>query len=135
MHRTPVVLLSLLLSFAVKAETRTWSFVQSVGGLSIAEPVRVTAGWSLPINANVSGHESVTQAPTTLNSALVCESTSAVVEEGSIYIAISTGLARGQHKVMCPPALLGHIAAGAYRVFYRGPGHQPVLVGKIQISP
>ena len=135
MHRTRIVLLSLLLSFAVNAETRTWSFVQSVGGLSIGAPVRVKAGWSLPINANVSGLESVTQAPTTLNSALVCESTSAVVEEGSIYIAISTSLAQGKYKVMCPPAQLGQIASGAYRVFYRGPGHQPVLVGKIQIAP
>lgn len=135
MHRTRSVLLSCLLPLAANAETRNWSFVQSVGGMSLGAPVRAGTGWSLPITANVSGLEAITQTPTTLNSALVCERTSAVVEDRNIYLAISTGLVRGKYTVNCPSAQLGQVSAGAYRVFYRGPEHKPVLLGEIQVAP
>lgn len=116
------------------AEPRTWSFVTSVGGISIQTPRRSENGWTLPVVADVSGTETITVKPTLLNSALICESTRAVVEGDAIFLTIETGLVRKGTDVRCPPGLLGPIAPGRYRVFYRGPGEQAVLLGFADVT-
>ena len=116
------------------AEPRTWSFVTSVGGISIQTPQRSEKGWVLPVLANVSGIEAVTAKPTLLNSALICENTRAVVQGRSIFVTIETGLVRKGTVVRCPSAELGSIAPGRYQVFYRGPGESAVPLGFVDVA-
>ena len=84
--------------------------------------------------ANVSGIEAVTVKPTLVNSALICENTRAVVEGRSIFLTIETGLVRKGTEVRCPPAVLGPIAPGRYRVFYQGPGESAVPLGFVDVA-
>jgi len=119
---------------AALVEPQTWSFVTSVGGLSIQTPQHTEKGWILPVLANVSGIEAVTMKPRLINSALICENTRAVVEGRSIFLTIETGLVRKGAEVRCPPAALGSIAPGRYRVFYRGPGEPAVPLGFAEVA-
>ena len=118
----------------VLAGAEGWNFVQSVGGLAIAAPSHGAGGWNLPVRANVSGLEAVTNKPTTLNSALICERTNASVEGRNIYLTIVSGLARANASVRCPPASLGELPPGKYQVFYRGPGETAIPVGEVSVG-
>jgi len=134
MKRLAVLCFTITGCAAALAEQRSWSFVTSVGGISIQTPQRSEKGWVLPVLANVSGIEAVTAKPTLLNSALICENTRAVVEGRSIFLTIETGLVRKGTEVRCPPAVLGSIAPGRYQVFYQGPGESAVPLGFADVA-
>src|SRR5271169_2462329 len=130
-----LLLLCCALTASASAESDSWDFLQAVGGISVEAPLHSASGWSLPVHANVSGLERVTTKPTTLNSALVCEQTIAKVEGQSIYLTIVPVLAHANFSPRCPSAQLGNLAAGRYRVFYRGSQEQPHFLRDVSIGP
>lgn len=127
-------LLLVLLPTSVLAGSEGWQFVQSIGGIAVGKPEPLSSGWSLPARADVSGLTAVTLKPTTLNSGLVCERTVATVEGRRIFLTVVSGLARSGYMARCPPANLRHVAAGQYRVFYRGPDESPVELSEVSIG-
>jgi len=117
------------------ADEQRWDFVQSVGGLKLEAPSKAAGVWLLPLVVDVSGLKAVTRKPSSLNSGIACEKSSAVVEGANIYVSIVTGIAGPGKSPSCPSAKLGALAAGKYRVFYRGPSENPVQVGVVSIGP
>lgn len=107
-----------ILPLAVCSEPRGWGFVQSVGGMAIGPAVERQGGWFLPVQANVSGTESITVKPSMLNSGLICERVSAKVVGDTILLTLHTGLVRDGDSPRCPEAALGTPKAGEYRVLY-----------------
>src|SRR6267154_2694258 len=101
MKRLAVLCFTISGCTAVLAEPQTWSFVRRIGGISIQAPQRSGKEWVLPVLANVSGIEAVTVKPTLVNSALICESTRAIVEGRNIFLTIETGLVRKGTEVRC----------------------------------
>ena len=133
-------LVSLALATAVHAGERPWSFVQSVGGMSIGTPAPVAATssfsrtqhWQLPVHADVSGRTNVTHPSKALHSALVCLKTKAEVRDQTIVLQVDTGVFRSGKSALCPPAELGPIAPGDYTVVY---GDEAQPLGRVSIAP
>jgi len=132
--RSIVLGLLAVLPLAAHACCEAWSFVRSVGGIAVEEPRQIEGSWSLPIRANVSGLETITEKPTALNSALGCKATHAAVERNNIYLTLETSLPTKKINATCPAASLGRIAPGTYTVFYRGPGEPPILLREVHIG-
>jgi hypothetical protein len=135
MRLLAISLFSVLLPLQAVARSEGWPFVESVGGIAIDSPKKELAGWVLPVRADVSGLSTITVRPTLLNSALACLRTNAAVEDQVIYIAIVTGLVRSGLSPLCPPARLGAVPPGKYRVFYRGPSEKAIELSEVEIAP
>ena len=116
------------------AEPQSWSFVQTVGGIAVDSPIREDHAWVLPVRGDVSGLKTITIKPTKVNSGIACQSVRAEVEGSSIYLTVLTTMAGVGHNAECPPALLGQVTSGTYRVFYRGPNEKPVQLGEVVIG-
>lgn len=116
-----LVKLMCLLPLAVCSEPKSWDFMQSVGGLAIGPAYVRETQWFLPVRADVSGLNEITLKPKRVNSALICESTTAIVEGESIYLTVNTGIIREHYSPACPAASLGSLKEGNYRLFYRSP--------------
>ena len=124
-----------LVSVDALADRASWTFLQSVGGLTIGEPQREGGGWVLPVYADVSGLNKASVQPTTLNSGIACLETRASVKGSTVALSIFTGVAGSGRIARCPAAKLGHLAPGRYTVVYRGVGEAEVSVGRIVIAP
>ena len=135
MKHFALVALMMSLPVSALAGSEGWNFVQSVGGLAVEAPRHDARGWFLPVQANLSGVETITTKPTVLKSAVICERTDAIVEGRNIYLTIVSGLARPNTNARCAPAALGEISLGKYRVFYRGPGEKAILLGEVSVGP
>lgn len=120
--------------FAVCSEPKDWAFVQSVGGVTFGAASVVEEQWSLAVRADVSGLEEITVKPTLVNSALICESTSASVQGKAIYLTINAGLFREGYSTCCPAANLGRVKEGRYQVFYKGPTGEPRKLGDVSLG-
>lgn len=127
-------LLTTLTPLQAFARSESWQFVQSVGGIAIDAPKKELAGWVIPVRADVSGLSTITVKPTLLNSALICVRTEAAIEGQAIYITVVTGLVRSGLSPLCPPAQLGKISTGKYRVLYRGPDEKPIELSEVKIG-
>jgi hypothetical protein len=112
-----------------------WSFVEAVGGIAINAPVRDEKGWTLPVRADVTGLHTFTNAPTTMNSGLVCVATTAQVEERDILLLIETSVPHKGASSRCPDASLGKLPAGRYQVFYGAKRQAAVPLGEINVEP
>jgi hypothetical protein len=140
LHRSPMtrflacLALAILLPVLADAAVESWAFVESVGGLTVADPVQVGGYWLLPVRANVSGLESISRKPTKLNSALACSNVAATVTGASIFLAIVTGVAGPGASARCPAAKLGSPPRGGYTVFYRGPDNIAVRIRTVSIG-
>jgi len=130
------ILVSFLLaaSSSIAAESRSWSFVQTIGGVAVGQPSKVANGWLLPVYADVSGLQRITLKPTALNSGLSCNTVNASVEGRVIYIAISTSIAGSGRNSLCPSAQLGQLKPGTYAVVYRGPDGQTTQLRSIAVG-
>ncbi len=115
-------------------EQKSWAFVQSVGGFSIGVPFQNQHGWILPVHGDVSGLQTITVKPSTLNSGLSCHSTKAVIEGNAIFLTVITSVAGGGRNSACPPALLGQPSAGKYAVFYRASNEPAIPLGEVFIG-
>jgi hypothetical protein len=130
-----IVIIAVLLSgCAIFPKDQPWSFVTAVGGMAIDAPVRTPKGISLPVRANVSGLETITVEPTTLNSIIACSRTRAKVEGKEIYLTIATSLARAGDSARCPSARLGALPAGEYQVFYGTARTDATSLGAIHVA-
>jgi hypothetical protein len=126
---------SLLGATSVAAATpQPWAFVVSVGGITVGDPVRVDGGWSLPVQADVSGLETFTSKPTVLNSALVCSIVATRTGADAIYLTIFSDLPGAAKSARCTVAILGAVAPGNYTVFYKGPQDAPVRLRTIHVG-
>jgi hypothetical protein len=134
MNRLALSAFLAVLSMPAWAGAENWKFVQSVGGMALGKPALDRPGWVLPVGTNVSGLETVSVKPAAMNSALVCERVDVAIEQRNIYLTVVSGLTRAGASPRCPPAELGRIDGGSYRVFYRGPGDTPVPLGDISIG-
>jgi len=123
-----------VLSYAAR-ESKDWEFVQSVGGLKLGSPYRDSKGHVLlPIICDVSGTKKITKQPTTLNSALACDTPSVIKRRCTILIAVRTTIASELHpNAACSPADLGVIQPGTYFVDYLGPKGARNNLGSIVI--
>jgi len=74
-------------------QTVDWNFIQKVGGIETETPLGTEDGFYLPVKCNVSGLDSVTIKPTTLNSALSCLKIKSTVNGNTIHLRIVAGLA------------------------------------------
>ncbi len=125
--------------FAVSAcsifyDPQPWSFVQSVGGISIGKPFRNENDWVLPVDGDVSGLHTITVKPTAINSGIACRKTAAKIYENKIYLTIITYLGGKGRFAQCPPAFLGKLHEGKYDVFYSGPDESLVFIGEVSIG-
>lgn len=117
------------------ADVASWAFIESVGGLRIGEPTKISGGWVLPVQADVSGLTKVTAEPKLFNSGIACWDTRAKVEGPVIALSVITGIAGGNRSSRCPPAKLDSIAPGKYAVRYRGAKGSEAPLGVIVIAP
>ncbi len=117
-----IVLLTSVLwsSFCILTrENASWNFIQNVGGIKTSTPLETEDGFYLPIECNVSGLDSITVKPTTLNSALSCIKTKVTINENSIHLRIVTGLALSKNlDSKCKDVSIGDIKPGKYKVYY-----------------
>jgi hypothetical protein len=116
------------------ADPRGWSFVRSVGGLRVGEPVWREGQWRLPVHANVAGIERFTERPTLQDAHLACTAVLVAIERQAIYLTFDTAVVRASARARCPPALLGRPRPGPYTVFYRGPDEAPVRLRTVRID-
>lgn len=100
----------------------SWQFVQSVGGISVGVPVRLSSGKAtLPINCDVSGSSTITTEPTALNSALAVKKVRARLNGQTIILSLFTTVySSSSPSARCSDATLGQISPGSYAVVYRG---------------
>ncbi len=119
---------------AAMSEEKSWSFVTSVGGLAWDRPIHEDDGWKLPVRADVSGLQAITNAPTTMNSGLVCDKTRARVDGRDIYIVIVTTIPHGNATSACPAANLGVLEPGQYNVLYGSRGREGVKLGTVDVA-
>jgi hypothetical protein len=117
------------------AQERPWSFITAVGGLEIGTPVQSNGRWSLPIRADVSGLQPITNRPTTTNSALVCKAVKARVEGNEIFLILETSMAGEGPSSRCPDADLGKLAIGSYTLWYGTPQAKNALLGTVRVAP
>ena len=131
-----LLLLSLIVLVACAAldEPRNWTFVQSVGGISIGDPTQGNDEWLLPVRADVSGLREISTKPTVMLSGVACRAVEAKVEGTSIFIVVTTTIAGEGRTAQCPPAALGHPRAGMYAVIYRGPDETPTHLRDVHIN-
>lgn len=125
---------TLLVACTATSEPRDWSFVQSVGGISVGEPAQSNGVWLLPVEADVSGLREVTTKPTAMNSGIACHSVAATIEGQSIFLVVSTTVAGQGRMAQCPSAALGQLRAGAYSVLYRGPNEAAIYLRQVSIG-
>ena len=125
---------SSLVAFAARS-SRDWQFVQSVGGLTLGTPQRNDRGHVLlPVRCDVSGTQTITVRPTTMNSTLVCESPIVRVRSSTVFITLRTSVPSKRYpNASCPDADLGVLTAGEYSVIYASPDGSQHPLGSIQI--
>ena len=119
---------------AVLAEERPWSFVTAVGGLEVGTPVRSNETWLLPVRADVSGLQAITNRPTTLNSAVVCEAVKAHFQGQDIFLILETTVAHDAATSRCPAAKLGKLAGGHYDVWYGASRAEGISLGTVDVA-
>jgi hypothetical protein len=99
----------------------TWDFIQSVGGIRVGNPEKKgDNSWALPVVCDVSGLTTVTQKPTTMNSALVVTKMLYKVsgKEIRISVVVNTPLSSSRTS-RCSEIAMGTTSAGEYKVLYQ----------------
>jgi hypothetical protein len=125
---------TLFASALADSAPQPWAFVKSVGGIIVEDPVPVGGRWILPVQANVSGLQSFSSKPTTLNSGLSCTSVRARVTGNRINLTIYTEVAESASSGVCPSASLGVLPAGEYKVFYAHPDGVPMHLRDVRVG-
>ena len=134
MKRILPILLSLYGCTGTFPKDAPWSFVSSVGGIAVDDPVRTANGLELPVRANVSGLETITVAPTFLNSMTACSRTRGRIKGQNIFVTIATSYPRAGEGPRCPPAQLGDLPSGEYNVYYGAGRDGAVFLRKIRVA-
>ena len=114
------LLLILLISSCTSAtsQERSWSFIQSIGGIKIGQAYKDNDTYYLPIQVDVSGLQEITTKPTMLNSALMCSRTGHLIKDNEIHISIFTALINDTASKNCKAVPLINVKEGVYAVYY-----------------
>jgi hypothetical protein len=130
------LLLVIIFFKQITLHKRSWNFIQQVGGIKIEKPLWTEDGLYLPIICNVSGLDSITTRPTTLNSGLICADSKVSVVGNKIYITIVTGLISfndGYRKSRA--ANIGDkLQSGHYFVYYKDETSVTNLIGEFNLE-
>ena len=119
----------------VASRAQDWGMVQSVGGLRVDDPIKHEDETTfLPVICNVSGLETITVKPQTLNSALVVRKIAAKVKANAIRIQIITGVADNRHNARTSGVNLGKVPPGRYAVEYVNPDGSAVEIKGAQVE-
>ena len=131
-----LLVLILLVSFVtLTRETENWDFIQKVGGIKTDTPFETENGFYLPVKCNVSGLDSVTIKPTTLNSALSCLKIKSTVNGNTIHLKVIAGLALTKKSdCNCKAVRVGDLEPGNYIVYYGDKSSIEHPIGKFTIE-
>jgi len=131
-----LIVLVLFVSFeTLTRETEDWDFIQQVGGIKTETPLETEDGFYLPVKCNVSGLDSVTIKPTTLNSALSCLKIKSTVNGNSIHLKVVAGLAvTKKSDCDCKAVRVGNLEPGNYIVYYGDESSIEHPIGKFTIK-
>jgi len=131
-----LLVLVLLVSFVtLTRETENWDFIQKVGGIKTETPFETENGFYLPVKCNVSGLDSVTIKPTTLNSALSCLKIKSTVNGNTIHLKVIAGLAvTKKSDCNCKAVRVGDLDPGNYIVYYGDESSFEHPIGKFTIE-
>jgi hypothetical protein len=129
-----IIVLSLAGCTSCLRETRDWAFIQSVGGISIGQPVNTQDGWYLPVNCDVSGLRTITTKPTQLNSALVCQRVLTSEDGDTLFISVQTSVVDGKLETpSCRAVNIGNLKRGRYSIKYKDPNGTSHEIGSIEL--
>jgi len=131
-----LLVLVLLVSFVtLTRETEDWDFIQKVGGIKTETPLETEDGFYLPVKCNVSGLDSVTIKPTTLNSAFSCLKIKTTVNGNTIHLRVIAGLAvTKKSDCNCKAVRVGALEPGNYIVYYGDESSFEHPIGKFTIE-
>jgi len=133
-----IAFLAIIVVVAFNSITRVtadWKFIQDVGGIKTGTPLLTEDSFYLPVVCNVSGLDSVTVKPTTLNSALCCVRTNAKVEGNNIYLKVIVGPSiSGNVDCYCKAVRIGFLKEGSYQVFYEDKESTDHLIGQFKME-
>ncbi len=133
-----IAFLAIIVVVAFNSITRVtadWKLIQDVGGIKTGTPLLTEDGFYLPVVCNVSGLDSVTVKPATINSALSYVKTNVKVEGNNIYLKVIAGLSKSRQKDGNSKAVrIGSLNEGSYQVFYGDKGSTDYLIGQFKIE-
>jgi hypothetical protein len=131
-----LLVLILIVSFVtLTRETENWDFIQKVGGIKIETPLETEDGFYLPVVCNVSGLDSVTIKPTTLNSALSCLKIKSTINGNAVHLKVVAGLAVFEKpNCNCKAVRIGDLEPGKYIVYYGDKSSFEHPIGKFTIE-
>ena len=109
-------------------EPRSWTFIQSVGGMKIS-----LQGNTLSVDCDVSGTRKVTVKPTMINSGLAVRKLEHKQVGKTIQLSLVTSVFEKGMSSSCKPLDLSAYPAGAYSVEYRDPAGATHALGRIAI--
>ncbi|MGI9286942.1 MAG: hypothetical protein ACR2P1_16270 [Pseudomonadales bacterium] len=113
----------------------SWEFMQNRGGIALEPAFREAGHWFLPVRCNVSGIKAITTTPRILHAKRAWRRTSAVIEDGRIYVVIvATKQGLKAPSAVCGPAKLEAVQPGDYEVIYRDPDGSLHSMGKVSIG-
>jgi hypothetical protein len=110
-------------------ETRSWAFIQSVGGMKIS-----LQGNTLSVDCDVSGTRKVTVKPTMINSGLAVRKLAHKQFGKTIQLSLVTSVFEKGMSSSCKPLDLSAYPAGEYSVEYRDPDGTTHALGKITLK-
>ena len=131
-----LVILGLVLFMSydtITQRTADWEFIQKVGGINIGTPLQTQDGYYLQVKCNVSGTDSITVKPTTLNSAYFCTKINTQISDNKIYLKVMYGIATLSRDCNCKAVNLGKLNAGEFQVYFKDNSSKEHLIGQFTI--
>jgi len=126
------LILLLLSSCSVFSEHKDWSFVESVGGISVGGQDK-NPNW-LIIRGDVSGIKEFSSKPTVINSAIALKSVEHVIKDNVIQFYIVATLASEKyHSTEISGIDISGIKKGVYKVQYLNPDNSVVNLKEVVI--
>jgi hypothetical protein len=101
---------------------RSWSFIQNTGGIKVDSIIRIQSNYTCYVNVNVSGLDSITIRPKTLNSGLACSKIYLKIDEkyAKILVSVGTKLSGiGYSYCRCRPEILKALENNEYDIYYK----------------
>jgi len=133
MRRLFILLIILPLFGCVASERRDWSFMQSVGGLTVAGQDK-NPNW-LILRGDISGLKKFSTKPTQVNSALALKSVEAKIHDSKIQIYVVTTLISERYSTTEISGVnISGAKKGTYMIQYLNPDNSTVDLKKVVIN-